>query len=313
MIFALLLILSADSVEQACKRTATVAYPAADKPTEAEAKTLEGCNSEALFYGIGMRRDPVKARKCAYVEIANKEEPVFGGASLLMVIYATGDGATPDSELAIRLACENSFADAEKQGRVEYLIERKSDAAKAKGPFDICDHITSGFMSGHCAAHAQRLKGGALSGRRAAAEKLVRVGAEPEYAALQKARDAFFSARETNEVDQSGSARSAFVIEERGRLDVGFVEAIERLAKKEAPGGSDYAAADKALNAAYSKLMKNDFDYGTVTKDSIKKTQRLWLKYRDAWAALGAKSGAGDAWKTWATEQRTAQLAAFSD
>jgi hypothetical protein len=305
------LLLSAESVEDACKRTASVAYPASDNVSDAEAKTLKGCNSEALYYGIGMGRDSVKARKCAYVEIASKEEPVFGGALLLMVIYGTGDGAALNTDLAIHLACENSHADAEKDARVQFLLERKSDPAKANAPFDICDHITSGFMSGHCAAHSQRIASVARAKRLAVAETLVRALAEPEYAALQKARDVFFKAREENEVDLSGSARAAFMVEERACLDVGFVEALEKLAKSEAPVGSDFAAADKTLNAAYSKLMKSDFDYGTVTKESIKKTQRLWLKYRDAWAALGSKRNAGDAWKTWATTQRTAQLLAF--
>ena len=43
--------------------------PASDRPTAAQERGLQGCSSEALYYGIGMPADPVRARQCAFLEM----------------------------------------------------------------------------------------------------------------------------------------------------------------------------------------------------------------------------------------------------
>jgi uncharacterized protein YecT (DUF1311 family) len=43
----------------------------------------------------------------------------------------------------------------------------------------------------------------------------------------------------------------------------------------------------------------------------VQATQKAWLKYRDAWVALGAARYphvSSEAWMTWTTRKRTAQL-----
>jgi hypothetical protein len=45
----------------------------------------------------------------------------------------------------------------------------------------------------------------------------------------------------------------------------------------------------------------------------VRKTERLWLKLRDAWAAFGTARYPGlsaDDWKAWATRQRVESLKA---
>src|SRR4051794_41915131 len=63
--------------------------PAADRPGAATARALDGCDSEKLYYGIGMPADPVKARQCALIE-AETENCVgpFSGQAMLVTIHA---------------------------------------------------------------------------------------------------------------------------------------------------------------------------------------------------------------------------------
>lgn len=291
-----------------CDTVTKTPFPAADQPSSAEAKDLKGCDAEAIYYGIGRPRDAVLARKCAYVQRSEGDDLVFGGDGILMMIYATGEGTARNLDLAMRLACATAFADAEKEGRVEDLEARKKDPERAKKPFDICDHATSGFMSGHCAAHDERIAASLRNGR-----KDMALGRLPDSTALTKAADAYFTARADNEVDQSGTARAAFTIRERAALEESFVAGLELLVDDKAPKAGALPRADKALNEVYGKVMKlADFEYGTVTKDGIKKTQRAWIKYRDAWVALvKASNGAADTWSAWLTEERTKMLAEF--
>lgn len=49
--------------------------------------------------------------------------------------------------------------------------------------------------------------------------------------------------------------------------------------------GLEFAKADAKLNMLYQKIQDTHGSqgWGTVTKDGIRKTQRAWLHYRDAW------------------------------
>jgi uncharacterized protein YecT (DUF1311 family) len=56
------------------------------------------------------------------------------------------------------------------------------------------------------------------------------------------------------------------------------------------PTTVDFKNADRALNTAYAKAMKPGAfgDSGAVRPSGAKKTQRLWIPYRDARVALAA-------------------------
>ena len=299
-----------------CERLKNVPFPAADQPDEALRKKLRGCRSEPLFYGIGQPADPVKARACAYVELAAGDDEVFGGSAVLMMIYATGVGATQNLDLAIHLACELDGAPAEVEGRVAHL-KRLRGAKGSKVKFDLCDDVTSGLMSGHCASHDQRM---------AAAKRDRRFGARlarwtaPERAEFQRLRAAageFFHARSANEVDETGTARAALQVEEEETLEAAFGAILDELDRGTLPKATeaDLAKADKDLNATYQRVMKaTTVHWGTVTKDGIREAERKWPKYRDAWAAfVKVKYPQVDpaSIKVRVTRERTGDLEAF--
>lgn len=66
------------------------------------------------------------------------------------MIYASGKGAQRNLDLALKFACEMAtIASAEKAGRVAHLEKLKAEGWTGSN-FDVCDDITSGYMSGFC-------------------------------------------------------------------------------------------------------------------------------------------------------------------
>jgi hypothetical protein len=114
-------------------------------------------------------------------------------------------------------------------------------------------------------------------------------------------------------VDLSGTARAALVIEEGARLREAFASSVEGLVAGPPTwrfDAAEYAAADRELNEAYREAISSK-PLGTVTPDGIRKTQRAWLPYRDAWADFGRALHPGVpafGWKAWITKERTQML-----
>jgi uncharacterized protein YecT (DUF1311 family) len=99
----------------------------------------------------------------------------------------------------------------------------------------------------------------------------------------------------------------------------------------------EYKESDVKLNLVYQNIIKqNRKDIAILKTDSaindsllipasfgnddalvtLKRTQRAWLKYRDAWLAFGATRYPrvlAHSWETWLNQQRTAQLQKYLD
>lgn len=270
--------------------------PAADRPSPAAAAALQGCDSEALYYGIGMKADPVRARHCAFLEAdaadAGGGEGVFAGRTMLMTIYANGVGARRDLDVATHLACGIDGAPAESHGRVLHLQEAKASGWKGTD-FHFCDDTTSGLAAGYCAGHAARIAGAkreaeiaALAARWSAAEKAA-------FARLRAAQQAYGEAHADGEVDMSGTLRGAFWTHAaEGRAD-DFLALLRLLAAGRVPSATaaEHRRADAALNAAYRTRLAalGGEDHGTVTRDGVRGAQRAWLRYRDAMLGFAAR------------------------
>jgi hypothetical protein len=291
--------------------------PAGDRPDAAAANALKGCDSEALYYGIGMPADPVKARQCAFLEADADSGAVFAGRTMLMTIYANGRGAKRDLDVAIHLACGIEGAPAESDGRVLHLAELKTKGWKGDD-FHFCDDVTSGLAMGYCAGHGasiaeaeRKVRWSRLTAGWSAAEKR-------SLDALAKAHEAFVEAHSDGEVDLSGTARAAMQIGAEEALRDELLEMVEALAAGGKPpfAAGDYAAADARLNAAYRKARAeaapdSEAGGGMVTKAGILTAQRAWLRYRDAFLAFAAVRFATvprGALAAWLTSKRTATL-----
>lgn len=131
--------------------------PAADRPTPKEAKKLDGCDSERLYYGERTPENLRRARYCAYVEREGYDLPTISGPAVLMMLYANGLGVERSLELAQRFNCEVGGSVEEVAARRALLdAYAKGDHAKV---FDICDGATGGFLKEICDGKAERLAG----------------------------------------------------------------------------------------------------------------------------------------------------------
>ena len=305
----------------ACDPYDKLEVPAADLPAPEERKALASCSSEDLYFGFGVAADPVKARKCAYLqrEPAGSEgelrQPVFGGAGLLSMIYANGKGATRNFDLALKFACEVDDAPAENELRFAHLLKLQKENWSGDD-FHLCDDITSGFMQGMCAGLGEKF---AKAERNRKFEKFTVTWSQDEKKAfqdLQKEAAMFFETGSRNEVDLSGTARGAFVVEAEAGLHDGFLAALERFEKGQLPkfSAADFSKADAELNSTYAKLQlhpNKPIGFSTVTSEGIRTTQRAWLRYREAWVKFGkAKypTVSADSWRTWLTQNRVKML-----
>jgi len=297
-----------------CQQHKSVEFPAKDRPTAAEKAALAKCGSEDLYYGLGVPADPVKARKCAYAEMAQgpQEDGEIHGRVMLIVIYANGEGADRNFDLAVRLACEAGGAPAEIDGRVAHLVKLKNSHWNGSD-FSLCDDTTSGYMEGWCARLDEATKSQERKEKTAAIVARWKPAESAAFTQLQKAADEFIKARSANEVDLSGTGRVVFQIEEEAKQRDALLAALQQFEAGRLPkfSAAEFAKADADLNAVYRTLQRDNLDAGTINKKDIKETQRIWLRYRDAWVVFGQMkypSVSADGWKTWLTQERTQML-----
>lgn len=304
-----------------CAQLRDLTPPAADKPDAKTAASLEGCDAESLYYGIGEPADPVRARQCAFVQIERGEGQTysgsaFGGEAMLMTIYANGVGAGRDLQLATALACRVQGAPMELDGRVKHLQTLKAGGWQGRD-FSFCDDITSGYAGGICAAHDGAIKTARRQARLRQIQKPWPARRRRAFEPLQAAWQDYVSASTDNEVDMSGTLRVAFVVQQEQHLDDQFVDMLATLEAGKVPAGDSttYQAADQTLNRVYQRLMSGPAPAGTVTRAGIRTTERAWLGYRDAWLRFAARAYPNldpDRLGAWLTRQRTDELTALS-
>jgi uncharacterized protein YecT (DUF1311 family) len=289
--------------------------PASDRPDAAARRALRDCDSEALYYGIGMRADPVRARQCAFIEAQNDDgQAIFAGRTMLMTIYANGVGAARDLDVAIHLACGIEGAPAESEGRVSHLAELKAERRNGRD-FDYCDDITSGYAMGNCAAHQASVQKPRREAALAALTRSWTTREQSGFRALRQAHEAYVDAHGSNEVDLSGTARAAIAIGEEEALRDELVEMVRLLSQGRAPSSTaaQHKAADAKLNAAYAKARREATGEGAgaPTREGIQTAERAWLRYRDAFIAfarLKFPRQSSDSIATWLTLKRTERL-----
>jgi uncharacterized protein YecT (DUF1311 family) len=305
------------SWQEVCQQVATHPFPPKDRPPPDVATTLQDCSSYELYYGFLGNRNPGRARMCAYDEINRPEEnSPFVGKAMLMTIYANGIGARRDLDLAIRLACEIDGAPAEMEGRVMHLAELRERNWQGED-FSLCDDITSGYMAGFCADHGEKFATQKRPKRLNAIQAGWSAADMEEFAILRTTADRYFQVHAENEVDQSGTARAALSIADTASQEEQFAGILELLEKRSLPpcSSSELRDADARLNDVYGKVQANrDLEGGTVTRGGIRNTQRMWLRYRDAWLKFCRKrypACSADSIKCYLTQKRIKELEEF--
>ncbi|HET7314479.1 lysozyme inhibitor LprI family protein [Salinisphaera sp.] len=316
-----------------CRRLEDRKPPPADRPDAAQRKKLAGCDAGALYYGIGEPRQPERARQCAFIEAEQAGDDAgdrsFFGLSVLMMIYANGRGAERDLDLATALACRIHGPPAEVDHRVKHL--HKLAAKHWQGhDFDYCDDIITTMSANLCAARNASM----VSAKREARLDRIAAGWPADvrraFAGLRDAEQVYAKTSADNEVDLTGTARAILTIHQGLHLHKVFEQLLNRLEKGDLPAGAaaDYKPADTRLNEVYRRIMalKTPPDergpYGTadslpwitVTHAGIRKTERVWLRYREAWVDFAKQRYPdlpADALRAVLTRQRIDELKPF--
>jgi hypothetical protein len=301
----------AESVAK-CAQYRKAEAPGADKPTAAQLAALKDCNSADAYYGISGPTDPVKARRCAYAEMARNENDGPAGAGVLMMLYANGQGVKQNLPYAIRMACTVGGAPFEVMGRIAAL-EGRMKGEGTDTAFDFCDDVTSGYGSSQCAAIGAEIQDHLRSERYAELGKAWTPAQKAAWDRVIAAESAYADAMTSGEVDLSGTMRGVFATEAEEEIKVGTLGLLEALDNHsmDKTGAGGFQRSDAALNAAWKKVMANNFEgFGTVTKEGVRETQRAWIKYRDAWSAFANLTwpGMGETAADYLTRERTNTL-----
>ncbi|MBZ5520974.1 MAG: hypothetical protein LAP21_01815 [Acidobacteriia bacterium] len=290
-----------------CAGVKDAPFPAQDRPSADEAKTLAGCVSQDLYYGFGKTPDAAMARKCAYLEMDAGKTTAFGGKSILMMIYANALGTARNLDLAMKLGCEIGGPDA--AGRVHHLQRLKAGNWQGN-TFSICDHSSGPYLYEQCAILDDRFDRVARHKKLDAIAEHWNAQQKQAYQSLLHTAFEFFEARAIREIN----LQSTFSVQEVAFHERELIEQLEKFESGELPQftAADLKKAEEAMRAKFAETQnKVPHQWGTVTSEGIRKTQPLWLAYRDAWVALGKArypKVSADSWKTWATQDRAVML-----
>jgi hypothetical protein len=154
-----------------------------------------------------------------------------------------------------------------------HLEQLRADSTSG-AVYDVCDDITSGYMQGFCADKDARFD----NARMARDLSALTAGWSPtERAAFtdKAVFESFVTIRSDKEVDQRGTGRAAFMIEEEQSLRRDLLASLHAFEADSRPAytADDFRRADSALNAVYARSSP----VGTVTRDGIRQTERVWL------------------------------------
>ncbi|MGZ4889391.1 MAG: hypothetical protein ACXWBH_09440, partial [Candidatus Angelobacter sp.] len=271
--------------KQMCASVKDVELPAADRPTPAEEKALASCTSVDAYFGFGQPADPVKARKCAYAEIDRGAKILLGGKAILMMVYANGNGASRNFDAALKLACSIGGAPGDDAGRV-YQLDRLKKQNWAGNSFSVCDHSSGREMYEQCAILSERFdkierdqKFNELIAEWKPAEKKA-------FHTFMEEANRFYEIQAKNGVNLEGT----FEVQEEIFFKRNLLSSLEAFERGELPNYSaeEFQRAEAAEKAAYLRTQNGpDARWGTLTRESVRKSQDEWQRYRAAWISFG--------------------------
>lgn len=192
---------------------------------------------------------------------------------------------------------------------------------KQKFEFDICNYVTSGYGMGYCARRGAAASEVQINKRLTKLTAGLKNGSgkylKPAYTATAQ----FLEAKVWNEELHGGSGYAAWATESLVKQKREFIELIENLNSGKMPKDvTGVRDNDDRLNSVYNealvKLRKKpltDFN-AEVNADGLRRTQRLWIPYRDATVALlyaMRPDVKKQQWMNWITEQRIRELTAL--
>jgi hypothetical protein len=298
--------------KQICASVKDAQLPPADRPSAAEAKALAKCSSVDAYFGFGQPADPVKARKCAYVEIDRGDKDILGGRAMLMMIYANAKGVPRNFDLALNMACTIGGEPGDAAGRIRQL-DRQKKSNWTGDNFSICNHSSGHDLYAQCVILQERFdkierdqKFNDLASQWSAPEKKA-------FHSFQEDAEKFFLIQAANGVNLEGTFEIQEQIFQRNNL----LSALQQFERGELPkySAEKFQKSEAAESAAYQRTQSgNVAGWGTVTRESVKKSEEAWQHYRSAWIAFGKRrypTVSEASWKAWLDQDRVVTLNRF--
>jgi hypothetical protein len=304
--------LSDPASKQICAAVKDVQLPAADRPTTAEVKALVKCSSVDAYFGFGQPADSVKARKCAFAEIDRGDKDILGGKAMLMAIYANAKAVPRNFDVALNLACTIGGAPGDAAGRIRQL-DRMKKSNWVGDNFGICGHSSGHDLYQQCVVLQERFdkierdqKFDDLTAKWSAAEKKA-------FQTFRGEAEKFFLVQAANGVDLEGS----FEIQEQVFQRNNLLTAFQQLERGELPKYTDdeFRRAEAAETAVYQRTQSGNVSrWGTITPESVKKSEEAWRRYCNDWIAFGKRkypTVTETSWKAWLDQDRIVALNRF--
>jgi uncharacterized protein YecT (DUF1311 family) len=265
-------------------------------PEPAAGKAPAGCDATGLYY---RKRGQAETSQAEWDQVRACAAATSNSA-VLMMLYANGYGVARDTDRAIHYACSLEYvAKAEMVGRVAHLASGE-DRGK---PFDQCDDITSGAMGGVCAELRETQARRVREARLERATHGLPAASRAAFARLRVAAENYARAG-VDETDMQGTAAAQFATEHEAWRREEFMQAVlDAIDGKLAPASSaEFAERDRELNTLYQDLMAapsrqpdepDRIGDSTIRHADVRKAERTWLAYRDAFLAFGASLPSG--------------------
>lgn len=301
----------ARSSRVACQAAESADFPAADRPSPAEALNYLPGDAKRFYYGIGVPIDYQRARHAAYVELARDTGGWFSGEVVLMMLYANGYGVPKNVALAIKLACQ-AQSESDPSSELAERVMHLTRMLQSSEPFDLCDDTASAPLMSECDERDEERN----AFKRARELVAITSSWSPEQlaalSALQNKVEAFIQAHIESELDLLGPDRSV-AIAEQAMLRQALLEAVRTCEAGQLPSYSHvaYRASEVELHDAYRKALAKTDQATSITPLGIQTAERQWRLYCDAWVALGRvryPQVPAEAWKTWLNLTRSKQL-----
>jgi hypothetical protein len=301
--------ISDPGARQICASVAQVELPSADRPSAAEEKALGNCASVDAYFGLGQAVDPIKARKCAYMEIDRGARATLGGPTILMMVYANGKGVPRNYDAALKLACSIGGAPGDAAGRVHQL-DRLKKANWNGDTFSICDHSSGRDLYEQCAILQEQFDKAARDQQIETLISAWNARDKKAFHLLWAEARRFFNVQASNAVNLEGT----FEIQEEAALNERFLSTLEQFERGDLPvrSADQLHSAQSAESAVYEQTQKGSVaQWGTVTRESIRKSEEEWRRYRNAWISFARQKyprTTEQNWKAWLDQERANTL-----
>jgi hypothetical protein len=243
-------------------------------------------------------------------------------ADVLLMLYINGLGVKFNPNLAIKYLCSDDTEIADPSEELDEIVHIKKTDVPPTEPMDICKFAANTRAIDLCTGISKRMVGN--TNKHELDEITSRMNAEQKasFDRLQQAVNNFVDAL-GNDVyldHEAGSNRSILATSSEIAEKKQFLEDIKQFEAGDFPSytNEQFVGLDKKLNKAYQDYMHTTPDAhkpgpldSAITKNDVRKSERLWLKYRDAWVDFGSKrypTVQAYIWKALFTDRRIGQF-----